>query len=236
MHFRLSIATIALMGLCAAPSVFGQAPQSQPQQNQAAAQPGAPKAGPSSVAIVDVGYILKKHPTMNANMEAIKAEMTKAQEEIETRRKSLLSESDMVGKNFNADSDDFKKKQEALISAESKVRVDFMGKEKEFAEKQAGVIYNSYQQINNAIALVANHYHYDLVIRYSREQNEMDPKKPNTVNFGIQRDVLFYNPQIDVTDLVLNVLNSQVGTQPTAAPATPGANRVNNAAVPGNRK
>lgn len=209
------------MGLCAAPAVFGQAPQ-QPQQQQA--QPGAPKAGPSSIALVDVGYILKNHPSMNANMESIKAEMAQAQEDIETRRKSLLAESEMVGKNYNADSADYKQKQEALISAESKLRVDFMGKEKEFAEKQAGVILTSYQQINSAIAFVAEHYKYDLVLRYSKEQDQMDAKKPQSVNFGIQRDVLYHNPQIDVTELVLSVVKRNVPAAPAAATAPTNSN------------
>ena len=155
-----------------------------------------------------------------AEMEAIKAEMTKAQEEIETRRKSLLAETEMVQKNYDTNTPDFKQKQEQLISQESKLRVDFMGKEKEFAEMQAGVIYRSYQSINKAIEVVAKHYQYDLVLRYSKEQDQMDPKKPQSVNFGIQRDVLFLNPQIDVTELVLNVLKNSVGSAPAAAATT----------------
>ena len=201
MHFRISLATIALMGFCAAPTVFGQAPAA----GQAA--PAGPKTGPSSIALVDVGYILKNHPNMNANMEAIKAEMTSAQEEIETRRTALLKDQESIGKTFEPDSPQFKQKQESLISAESKLRVDFMGKEKEFAEKQATVIFKSYQSINRAIEAVAKHYQYDIVLRYSKEQNEMDPKKPQSVNFGVQRDVLFHNPGIDVTEIVLGVLN-----------------------------
>jgi Skp family chaperone for outer membrane proteins len=204
-NFRITAASIALMGMCVAQSTFGQAPQ---------AQPAAPKAGPSSIALVDVGYILKNHPTMDSSMKALQGEMQKAQEDIESRRKSLLSETENVAKSFNQDSPEFKQKQEFLISQESKLRVDFMGKEKEFAEKQAGVIYQSYQQINQAISVVAKHYNYDLILRYSREQNEMNPKEPKTVNFGIQRDVLFHNPQVDVTDLVMSVLGSSVGAAP----------------------
>ncbi len=226
MHFRITFATIAILGLCAAPSAFGQGAQASAQ----AVAPAGPKNGPSSIALVDVGYLLKQHPTMNTNMEAIKAEMTQAQEDIETRRKALLAETEMVGKNYNPDSPEFKQKQETLISQESKLRVDFMGKEKEFAEKQAGVIFSSYQSINQAISYVAKNYQYDLVLRYSREQNEMDPKKPQSVNFGIQRDVLYLNPQVDVTELVLHILKSNVGasapaptTQPVRSTSAPAA-------------
>ena len=223
MHFRISIASIALMGLFASPSVLGQAPAGS------AAQPATtgPKTGPTSIALVDVGYILKNHPNMNANMEGIKAEMTQAQEDIESRRKTLLADQDMIGKTYEPDTPQFKQKQESLISQESKLRVDFMGKEKEFAEKQANVIFKSYQSINRAITLVAKHYQYDVVLRYSREQNEMDPKKPQTVNFGIQRDVLFHNEGIDVTEMVLAVLNRDEPkvTAPAATPTGGGVPR-----------
>jgi Skp family chaperone for outer membrane proteins len=215
-HFRISIATITLMGFIAAPTAFAQAPTAGAGQ----AQPAGPKVGPTSIALVDVGYILKNHPNMNANMEGLKAEMTQAQEDIENRRKTLLEEQEKIGKTFEVDSPQFKQQQEALISRESKLRVDFMGKEKEFAEKQAGVIFNSYQSINNAINRVASHYQYDVVLRYSREQNEMDPKKPQTVNFGIQRDILFHNAQIDITEIVLTVLN-QSEPKKAVAPSTP---------------
>jgi len=222
-HFRISIASIALMGLFAAPSVFGQAPAGSAAQPVAA----GPQKNPTSIALVDVGYILKNHPNMNAKMEGIKAEMTQAQEDIESRRKTLLADQEMIGKTFEADTPQFKQKQESLISQESKLRVDFMGKEKEFAEKQANVIFKSYQSINTAIALVATHYQYDVVLRYSREQNEMDPKKPQTVNFGIQRDVLFHNPGIDVTEMVLAVLNRDEpkATAPAVTPVAGGAPR-----------
>ena len=211
------------MGLFAAPSVFGQAPAGSAAQPVAA----GPQKNPTSIALVDVGYILKNHPNMNAKMEGIKAEMTQAQEDIESRRKTLLADQEMIGKTFEADTPQFKQKQESLISQESKLRVDFMGKEKEFAEKQANVIFKSYQSINTAIALVATHYQYDVVLRYSREQNEMDPKKPQTVNFGIQRDVLFHNPGIDVTEMVLAVLNRDEpkATAPAVTPVAGGAPR-----------
>jgi Skp family chaperone for outer membrane proteins len=89
--FRFSLATVALMGLGTA-SVFAQAPS----QNVPPSQP--PKNGPTSVALVDVGAIIKAHPTMNAEMEKIKAEMEAAHDAIENRRKSLLTESETIVK------------------------------------------------------------------------------------------------------------------------------------------
>lgn len=218
MHFRICLATVALMGICSA-SAMAQAPAANGQQPQ---QPQGPKTGPTSVALVDVGFLLKNHPTMNAEMEKIKAEMQAAQDQIEARRKELLSQSEAIGKNLESSSPEFKQKQEELLNAESKLRVDFMGKEKEFAERQAGVVYKSYQDITTAISTVANHYKFDLVIRFSKEQNEMDYKKPRTVDFGIQRDVVYQAPGMDVTDIALYVLKNNVQATPAAVkPAVP---------------
>ena len=231
MHFRISIATIVLMGFLSVPAALGQAPNGSPQ-----AAPAGPKVGPSSIALVDVGYILKNHPNMNANMEGIKAEMTQAQEDIESRRTALLKDQEAIGKMFEADTPQFKQKQESLISQESKLRVDFMGKEKEFAEKQANVILNSYESINRAIKAVASHYQYDVVLRYSREQNEMDAKKPQSVNFGIQRDVLYFNPGIDVTEVVLAVLKRDEPAKAVPVSTAPNAPGVRQATPPMNSK
>jgi Skp family chaperone for outer membrane proteins len=217
-HFRICLATVALMGICSA-SAMAQAPAANGQQPQ---QPQGPKTGPTSVALVDVGFLLKNHPTMNAEMEKIKSEMQAAQDQIEARRKELLSQSEAIGKNLESSSPEFKQKQEELLNAESKLRVDFMGKEKEFAERQAGVVYKSYQDITTAIGAVANHYKFDLVIRFSKEQNEMDYKKPRTVDIGIQRDVVYQAPGMDVTDIALYVLKNNVQATPAAVkPAVP---------------
>jgi Skp family chaperone for outer membrane proteins len=185
------------MGLCASPFLV-QAP------GRAAPAAQGAKKGPSSIAMVDVGYLLKNHPTMNARMEEIKAEMARVQEEIESRRSALVKENEALGATYQSDTPEYKQKQESLITAESKLKDDFKGKEKEFADKQAAVIYDSAQSINKAITLIASDY--DLVLRYNRDQNEMDPSKPQSINFSLQRDVLYHNAGIDLTEMVLAAL------------------------------
>lgn len=231
MRLRISLATIAMMGICSAnaiaqapAAVAGNTPPSQP-----------PKTGATSVALVDVGYVIKNHPSLNAEMERLNAEVKTAQEQIEQRRTSLLAESEKVGTTFDTNSPDFKAKQEQLLNQESKLRVDFLGQEKEFAEKRATVMAKSYQDVTAAINTVAEAYKFDLVLRYSKEQNEMNPKNPQSVSFGVQKDVLFQAPGLDVTDYVLYVLKSRVPAVPSSATANNAGNRMATP-VTGNRK
>lgn len=230
MRLRISLATIAMMGICSAnaiaqaPAAAGNTPPSQP-----------PKTGATSVALVDVGYIIKNHPSLNAEMERLNGEVKAAQDQIEQRRTALLAESEKVAGSFDQNHPDFKAKQEQLLNQESKLRVDFLGQEKEFAEKRATVMAKSYTDVTAAINTVAEAYKFDLVLRYSKEQNEMDPKKPQTVSFGVQRDVLFQSPGLDVTDYVLFVLKSRVPASTPASPAARGATNPNAPATPTRR-
>ncbi len=218
MHFRISLAAIALTCICSATS-FGQAAEGN----------GGQAAKPSAIALVDIGYLIQNHPTMKGEVEKIKEEMTRAQDEIETRRKDLLAQSESIGKTFDSNSPDFKQKQEELISKESRLRVDFLEKEKEFAERQAGVLAKSYKDITETIAIIAQYNKYDMVLRFSREQDEMDPKKPNTVHFGIQKDVVYQSAGMDLTDVTLTYLTQRLNAAPAApqtATAPGGQNRV----------
>ena len=217
MHLRFSLAAVALLGMCSSASVVR-------------AYNGLPdiKQGATAVALVDVGYLIQNHPTMKGEMESIKQEMAKAQEEIETRRQELVKQGEQVNKTYDSASADFKQKQEELINKESRLRVDFMEKEKEFSERHAGLMAKSYRDITESIEYVATNYKFDLVLRYSKEQEEMDPKKPRSVEYGIQKDVLYRAQNIDVTPHVMYVLSHKLGvtapaaTQQATAPSAAG--------------
>jgi hypothetical protein len=70
-----------------------------------------------------------------------------------------------------------------------------------------------------------------MLLRYSRKQNtKMDPKKPNTVQIGLDREVIFFNPQHDLTDTIVAMLKRDI----QAAPAATGAGKPAQTANPGN--
>lgn len=222
MHLRLSLAAFALMGLCSSVSLA--------QGNNAAAQgggnpqwPAFRNTEPTTVGLVDVGFVIKNHPTMKDKIDAIKAEMEKAQLDLDARRKELLAQGDQLSKTYDSSSPDFKQKQEELFNKESRLRVDFMEKEKEYQERHATLLATSYQDITESIEWVATQFKANLVIRYSKEQDEMDPKKPQTVQFAVMKDVLYKAPDMDLTQHVMIYLNHKLATAQTSQQAQPAA-------------
>ena len=90
------------------------------------------------------------------------------------------------------------------------------------SDLQAKLMLETYNQIVASVTGAAQYYKYDLVVRYNRKQTtQMNPKKPQSVLYGADREVIYFNPNHDLTDTVINMLKRDI----PAAPAT---------AVPGN--
>jgi Skp family chaperone for outer membrane proteins len=176
-----------------------------------------PQPQPTSTAVVDLDHILDSHPSFMAQMEGLKAEYQKAMEDFEGRRKKLAADATQLNDALTPDSPEFKKKQETLVGEDSKLRLEVVNKEKEFGERQARLIMDTYNQVVSAVDIAAKHYKYDIVVRYSRKQaTKMDPKKPNTVQIGLDREVIFFNPQHDLTDTIVAMLKRDVQSTPAA--------------------
>lgn len=215
MLFRIRTAGIALAIFSSCSVAFAQigAPAPQPQT--------------TSVAVVDMDHVLDNHPSFTAQMEAMKKEYQTTMEDFEARRKKMVSELEQLNSALSPDSAEFKAKQESLVGQDSKLRLEVVNKEKEFGERQARLILDTYNQIVAGVTGAAQYYKYDHVVRYSRKQaSQMNPKKPQSVMIGADREVIYFNPQHDLTDTVIAMLKRDVQPAPGASATTGAGTRV----------
>jgi len=220
--FRIRTAVFAVLTLTSCSVAFAQIGAQAPQPQTTA------------TAVVDIDHILDNHPTFISQMESMKAEYQKTMEDFEARRKKLATEAEQLNTTLTPDSPEFKNKQETLVGQDSKMRLDVVNKEKEFGERQARLILDTYNQIVTGVNAAAQYYKYDFVIRYSRKQiANMNPKKPQTVPMGLDREVIYFNPQHDLTDTVIAMLKRDIPAAP-AAPTAAGAGKGPQTANPGN--
>lgn len=208
MLFRIRTAVLALALTLSSTVAFAQIGAQAPQPQT------------TSVAVVDMDHVLDNHPTFKAQMESMKAEYQKTMEDFETRRKAMVQELEQLNSSLATDSPEYKTKQESLVGRDSKLRLEVMNKEKEFGERQARLIKETYETIVAGVTGAAQYYKYDLVVRYSRKQAaQMDPKKPQSVMIGADREVIFFNPQHDLTDTVIAMLKRDIPAAPSAPTA-----------------
>jgi Skp family chaperone for outer membrane proteins len=195
---------------------------------QTAGGASAPVTRPT-VAVVDVGYILENHPTMKSEIERIEAEMKKADAEFAGKRDSIIKKMDALKEQFTEGTKEYENQEKSIAEMDTTFRLELLKKRKEFDEARAKVIYNVYTGINDVVKYYCDQTGTGLVLRASREK--MDPKKPETVQIVMSQEVLYFQPNADITNWVLDALKSRSGQ--ASAPAGGNADPARSAKAPG---
>jgi Skp family chaperone for outer membrane proteins len=195
------------------------------------AQQAATGATGTRIAVVDVGFIVKNHPTIRQQQTTIKDQVKAAQDELVKRREALVKEAEQL-KEFKEGSPQFNQLQERLANQEAQLKLDMVRKEKELDGVEATMAITFYQELQRLIKIAAEHNQIDLVLRSNRE--EPDLKQPASIQMALEKGVVFSKPHMDMTDLILGMIKQQSPAAPTAPAATvaPGA-PIQNANRPG---
>ena len=198
------LTTLVIGNLLTASLVVAQQPAAG-----AAAVPARP-----TIALVDVGHILKNHPTMKSEIERIESSMKKADEEFAAKRDQIIKQMEQLREQFTEGTPEYEKQEKLIAEADTNFRLELLKKRKEFDEARAGVIFKIYNDLNSLIKYYCENTGATLVMRVNRET--MDPKKPETVQMVLSQEVLYFQPSADITEWVLKGLNQQAGvTTPT---------------------
>ncbi|MDZ4849105.1 MAG: OmpH family outer membrane protein [Pirellulaceae bacterium] len=185
-----------------------------------AQQPNAAATGASGtrIAVIDVGYIVKKHPTIKQQQTAIRDQVKVAQDELVKRREALVKDAEQL-KAFREGSPEFNQLQERLANQEAQLKLDMVRKEKELDGVEASMAIEFYKQLQTLISSVAEHNQIDLVLRSNRE--EPDLKNPATIQMALEKGVIYNKPALDMTDLVLKMIESQAPAATTPQGGAP---------------
>lgn len=166
-----------------------------------------------AVAVVDIGYILKNHPTIKPEMEAIQANMQAADEEMAKKRDAILKQMDQLRSQYTEGTPEYEKAEKAIAEQDTEFRLKLIKEKKRFEEAQAMVVYKVYNNITSLVQAASAAWGTQVVMRVSREK--MDPKKPETVQMVMGQNVIYFNPEVDLTEWVLGQLNNQTAQRTT---------------------
>ncbi len=197
------LTTLVLGNLLTASLVVAQQP---------AAAGGGAAASParSPIAVIDVGFVLKNHPTMKSEIERIETDMKKADEEFAAKRDAIIKQMEQLKEQFTEGTTDYERQEKMIAEADTNFRLELVKKRKEFDEARAGVIFKIYSDINTLVKYYCENTGTSVVMRVSRET--MDPKKPETVQMVMAQEVLYFQPSSDISDWILQGLNQRAGT------------------------
>lgn len=167
----------------------------------------ADEGAPHRIGVVDIEYIFEKYDKVKAEFEDLKGQAQQQEDTLKAMQKrgqELVEEL----KSLKEDTPEFKAKQEKLYQYQAQ----FEGKRKqyqtEFKREDARIALTIYQEIQDAVKVVASHNNITLVVKCSRSEagNANNPMKTQVM---MNQAVVFHRKQDDMTDLVLKLLNQR---------------------------
>ena len=197
-------------------------------QPAAGTQSAAPQRRAIPIAVIDLGYILRNHPTMKQEIERIKSQTETVGAEFEKKRQAILKQMEELRENYTEGTPDYMRKEKEIAEADTQFRLDVVRKNKEFDEARAQIFFEVHRQVTGLVKFYCDQSGTFTVLKVAREKP--DPKKPETIEVAMGQEVFYYQdaPDVDITEWVLGQLKRMA---PQATTQAQGA--VNTAARPG---
>jgi Skp family chaperone for outer membrane proteins len=215
---------VTLCGLSA--TAWGQTAPAPARPAAAPATAGAELAG-TRVAVIDVALIFKHHDRFNGHMSDIKRDIEQFEAYVRDQQNSMKSKAEEL-KTYNATSPEYRTKETELARLQADLQIKIGQERKKFLEREAGVYYHIYQEIEKSVKAFAQRARIGLVLRFNSEDMKEDDRA--SVLQGVNRAVV-YNEGLDITPFIIADLNRRP-FNPNDKPAGPGLPSAGPAAPP----
>ncbi len=170
---------------------------------------GQQAASQTLIAVVDVGHILKNHPTMKNEIEAIEAQMKAADEQMTQKRDSILKKMEELREKYTEGTAEYEREEKLIAEQDTNFRLEIVKMRKEFDKARANVLYKVYSDIKNLVKYASDKMGIQVVVRVNGTRENLDPTKPDNVQLIMSQEVLYFASHVDLTDWVLNGLNQR---------------------------
>jgi Skp family chaperone for outer membrane proteins len=172
-----------------------------------AQQRAAPASGTrsgSEIALIDIGVIFKNLTRFKAHMSDLQADMERAEQQMKKERDSLRDLSERLNA-YKAGTVEYKQLEEEITKRSADLNVRFQLQKKEFAKTEAKIYYMVYQEIQQEVDAFAQANGIAVVLKFKSEQ--ADAEKPDEVLTELNKPVIWYARNLDITPIILESLN-----------------------------
>lgn len=187
----LVVSAIAL-GVCLAP-------QTARAQSQVQAKVG----------LIDMAHIFKNYKKFKNLRDDLKKEI----ESSDAQSKRMVAQIQDLQKkmktgNFKKDSPRQQQWRKQMIDLTGKYQLFRQQQQERFLEKEANIYKTCYLDVTNAVAVYAKYYKFTLVLRWNRS-GVQSAQEPKAILSGMNRLVIFSQPNDDITKAILEHLNDK---------------------------
>lgn len=174
---------------------------SHAQTSEGTAAPREHKVG-----LIDMAYLFTNYEKFKDMRDELKVEIEGKEAAIKADVEKIKTMAEQL-KTFTSGSDQAVELEKRITSAQAKIEADKQTAKRELFRQESKIYQAVYTEVTEAVALYAKHYHYTLILRFTREESVGDD--PQKVMQALQRQVVYNDAQDDITEKVLVYLNKE---------------------------
>jgi outer membrane protein len=179
----------------------------EPGQPKATAKPaGSESAQPHMVGLIDMAHVFKNYKKFESLRDELKVKITASEEHAKQMATSIKQLQEEM-KSLKETSSDYTEKESQLASATADFEAFRRATQREILKEESAIYHIVYMEVADAVRRYSNHYGYTLVLRFNRE--DLNPDDPQGLIQGMNRQVVFYRLEDDMTESVLDHLNKK---------------------------
>ena len=177
------------------------------QQGRESAAAAADKPGiPHKVGLIDMAFVFKHYKKFESLREDLKVEIAESEEKAKLMQKETA---DLQGqmKQFQEGSAEYTKVEKQLVNKAAEFENFRRQMSREFLKKESQIYLQVYNEVSKMVEKYAVFYKYTLIMRFNRE--DLDTENPTQLLQGMNRQVVYYRGDDDITSPVLESLNKR---------------------------
>ncbi|MDA7979045.1 MAG: OmpH family outer membrane protein [Pirellulales bacterium] len=176
------------------------------------------------IAIVDLNYIFDNYPKFKAATDLLKGEVEGASQMIQRRQEDIQNQAKQRDELYRRNTPEWDAANEKLTKELADIEADKQIMRRDFERKETKLYYTTYMEIIGEVNAYAASRRLMMVFRFNGETVGENPD-PAEVQKFLNRAVLFYDRNIDITPVILDQLNRRYQPQVGGGLQGPRVNR-----------
>jgi outer membrane protein len=211
-----------IVSLAAVALVAGTLVYSRPGVGQDGAAASAATGPTHQVGLIDMAHVFKEYEKFKTLSEALKAEVEASDADAKAKVQRLQEmQARLTGGTLADGSPEYATLEQQLVQGSAELETFRKIKQRDFLKKEAEIYKTVYLEVQDMVGRYAKYYKYTVIMRFNRTKVEA-ADNPQDIIQSMNRPVVYYHEQDDITDPILTSLNEQY-RRASGRPATPPA-------------
>lgn len=170
------------------------------------------KESPHKVGLIDMATVFKKYSKFEKLREDLKGEVQESEQKAKGFVEQIQAlQGELKSGTFKEGSPDFIEREKQITQLTTEFETFRKLAQTEFIRKEAKIYQTVYLEVTDAVEKFSKYYNYTLIQRFERD--EVANADPQKVMQRLNRQVVYFRPEDDITESVVEYLNGRYEAQ-----------------------